>query len=414
MKREMLFKLPPEALRALARRKGYPKDASQANDDVVRWLVDRYVEDISRTARERGASIVDLAHSSMGKIRRKLPLSMRGPAAPDLSGTGAVRGGSEDASGPQGHAEDVPSLPADPALRTMTLARVYEDQGMVEQALAVYRELFEREPGNEEARQSIRRLGGDGRDNPPPFDQAGPAVGADAYKPASLPSPVPELPLDALDLFELPGTHGVDEAVLVMVTPGALYACWEVTAATLANARDVLSDPEARLELRIQRIGMGASGASTEVKACVPVPDPAGEHFFKGMAPDSTYVAELFVRSVRAADRFVPVLRSNVTATPRAGSSDRIDELWMHVDQRPLDQRSSSIVPPAITSVSGIGAKDMAMLRLRQLGPEEYSRLTGLPPGSLASLVGSVPAVPDVDPCDLPSSGELSSSGSMR
>ncbi|MEF3191250.1 MAG: tetratricopeptide repeat protein [Campylobacterales bacterium] len=43
---------------------------------------------------------------------------------------------------------------------TLTLASIYELQGLREDALRVYQEILEREPGNTEARAGIIRLSG--------------------------------------------------------------------------------------------------------------------------------------------------------------------------------------------------------------------------------------------------------------
>lgn len=43
---------------------------------------------------------------------------------------------------------------------TVTLARLYEDQGHKEDALAIYQEILEDDPSNKEAQEAVNRLSG--------------------------------------------------------------------------------------------------------------------------------------------------------------------------------------------------------------------------------------------------------------
>ena len=45
-------------------------------------------------------------------------------------------------------------------VKTITLAAIYELQGLKEEALEIYKEILEREPDNKEARVALRRLSG--------------------------------------------------------------------------------------------------------------------------------------------------------------------------------------------------------------------------------------------------------------
>ncbi|GHS89503.1 hypothetical protein FACS189487_09840 [Campylobacterota bacterium] len=46
------------------------------------------------------------------------------------------------------------------SLKTLTLASVYENQGLKEEACEIYREILAREPENIEARLALRRISG--------------------------------------------------------------------------------------------------------------------------------------------------------------------------------------------------------------------------------------------------------------
>ena len=45
-------------------------------------------------------------------------------------------------------------------MQTLTLANIYELQGLKEEALEIYKEILKKEPGNAEAKIAIRRLSG--------------------------------------------------------------------------------------------------------------------------------------------------------------------------------------------------------------------------------------------------------------
>ncbi|MBN2896366.1 MAG: hypothetical protein JXK05_10820 [Campylobacterales bacterium] len=45
-------------------------------------------------------------------------------------------------------------------MQTLTLANIYELQGLKEEALEIYKEVLSREPSNSEAKIAIRRLSG--------------------------------------------------------------------------------------------------------------------------------------------------------------------------------------------------------------------------------------------------------------
>lgn len=45
-------------------------------------------------------------------------------------------------------------------MQTLTLANIYELQGLKEDALEIYKEILKKEPGNADAKIAIRRLSG--------------------------------------------------------------------------------------------------------------------------------------------------------------------------------------------------------------------------------------------------------------
>ena len=45
-------------------------------------------------------------------------------------------------------------------MQTLTLANIYELQGLKEEALEIYKEILKKDPGNSDAKIAIRRLSG--------------------------------------------------------------------------------------------------------------------------------------------------------------------------------------------------------------------------------------------------------------
>jgi hypothetical protein len=405
----MLARLSPDRIRSLARRHGYPPDGSDDLEDVSRWLLDHYIKQVGEAARSRKTSILDHVRQSLERVGSRLPLGDGLHSTPDDAPSRTIATADRSPSGPRppavspddrtheaDGATDVPPLPKDPALRTLTLARVYERQDMTAEALTIYREVAQREPDNREANEAIRRLESKGASDdrgkhaetmtgPPPLVHRDDAAARE---------PTADLP----DLAPLPRAHGVDEAVLMMVTPRSLYACWEVTSRSLERARATAGDSNAPLVLRLSRVSASDAHPHTERVLERPAPDVAGEYFFHDVLPDAIHHLEVGVLS---GDLFVPVLRTNAATTPPVHGSRRVDEQWMEVDQRPLDERSPEMVEPRVVARTGLDPEQMAMLRLHEMGAFAYAARTGIDPGRLRVLLersrGRVPLEPRFD-----------------
>ena len=82
----------------------------------------------------------------------------------------------EDEEGAPEDEENAPQSAAGANVATVTLAEIYFQQGLREQALQIYRQLLEREPGNESVRTRIQEIEAS-------KPEAGPGPGTDPRRP---------------------------------------------------------------------------------------------------------------------------------------------------------------------------------------------------------------------------------------
>ncbi|MBW2263894.1 MAG: DUF4912 domain-containing protein [Deltaproteobacteria bacterium] len=369
MKRDILKRLSPEAIRKLARMLGHEDDDASARD-VGRWLLARYVKKVSQAVGDKRHEIVERARASVDRVRSALHT-----AAPEVSTPRQP----EPEMTQESEEPDVPdAIPSDPALRTATLAGVYDRQGMTREALTIYHELAEKSPDDGAIREAISRLAGSESSEAP--EGAGPAVGAGAYAPARRRSGAG--PVDLPDLDDLPPRYGEDEAVLMMVTPALMYAFWEVTPGTLERVRS--GTGEGPLVLRLYRIAVDDGQVNEEVVRDLEVPDALGEYFIQDVPPGNLFRAAVGISS---GGRFHAMVLTNAAATSSDGPSGRVDEEWMEVDQRALDVRGAVPLPLEVTSRSKLTAREMALLRLHALGSESYGHLTGIRTDELREIL---------------------------
>ena len=220
MKRDILKRLSPEAIRKLARVLGHEGDDA-STEELGRWLLSRYVQKVSRAVGDKRHELVERARASTDRVRSALGISPPADLAPHPPEP-AKREEPESRPEPvEPEVTEVPdTIPSDPALRTATLAGVYEKQGMIPEALTVYRELAERDPDDRTVQEAITRLVESESLVSP--EGSGPAVGAGAYAPGRRDSAAG--PVDLPDLDDLPLRYGEDEAILMMVTPKLMYA----------------------------------------------------------------------------------------------------------------------------------------------------------------------------------------------
>ncbi|GAB4267230.1 MAG: hypothetical protein Kow0092_20480 [Deferrisomatales bacterium] len=122
-------------------------------DEALERLADRE-DPLSRLQRARRLLELGRAGEARGLLQGLAGLP---PGLSRLRGELLAAAGGEPASGETGHE-------ASSGLATPTLAELYAAQGDVEAAVATYREVLAREPGNERARGRLRELLGEGPD----------------------------------------------------------------------------------------------------------------------------------------------------------------------------------------------------------------------------------------------------------
>jgi hypothetical protein len=196
------------------------------------------------------------------------------------------------------------------------------------------------------ARLVSRRLGrvrrppsgdGDERTAAPPSDLRDRAEGARFWLGASRPAPSPAVAGALLDPVpgDLPAAYGVDRAVLVPRDPWWVFVFWEISPATREAALAALGTEarDARPMLRVFDVTfVDPRGSNTALSFDVEVPRDAESWYVNVGRPAATYCAEIGLRT--PSGRFLPLLRSNAAATPRATPAADREVRWLEFGPR--------------------------------------------------------------------------------
>lgn len=129
---------------------------------------------------------------------------------------------------------------------------------------------------------------------------------------------------------ELPSGYGDDRIVLMVRDPYWVFVYWEITPARLREAQVSagLGRQEASMALRLYRVtGQGDDGARIHSIVDIEITGGAHNWYINVPHPDCSYCVEIGLAGGEGC--FVPLARSNVVTTPRAGMSDVLDESWM-------------------------------------------------------------------------------------
>jgi len=191
------------------------------------------------------------------------------------------------------------------------------------------------------ARLVSRRLGrsrpapsrdGDERGAPPPSDLRERAESARFWLGSSRPVASPAVGGALLDPEpgELPDAYGVDRAVLVARDPWWIFVFWEIAPATREAALTALGAEarDAHPMLRVYDVSfVDPRGSNTALSFDVDVPRDAESWYVNVGRPAATYCAEVGLRT--PSGRFLPLLRSNVAATPRATPAADREVRWL-------------------------------------------------------------------------------------
>ncbi len=190
------------------------------------------------------------------------------------------------------------------------------------------------------ARLVSRRLGrgrrppsSDGDERPtPPSDLRERAESARFWLGSSRPVPNPAVGGALVDPEpgDLPAAYGVDRAVLVARDPWWIFVFWEIAPATREAALTALGTEarDARPMLRVYDVTfVDPRGSNSALSFDVDVPRDAESWYVNVGRPAATYSAEIGLRT--ASGRFLPLLRSNAAATPRATPAADREVRWL-------------------------------------------------------------------------------------
>jgi hypothetical protein len=191
------------------------------------------------------------------------------------------------------------------------------------------------------ARLLTRRLGrvrrapssdGDERAVPPASDLRDRAESARFWLGASRPAPSPAVGGALLDPEpgELPAAYDADRVVLVARDPWWIFVFWEISPATREAALGALGAEarDARPMLRVYDVTfVDPRGSNAALSFDVEVPHDAASSYVNVGRPAATYCAEIGLRT--PSGRFLPLLRSNAAATPRATPAADREVRWL-------------------------------------------------------------------------------------
>jgi len=128
---------------------------------------------------------------------------------------------------------------------------------------------------------------------------------------------------------ELPDTYGVDRAVVVPRDPWWLFVFWEITPAKREAALAALgNDAEhVRPTLRVLDVTFVDPRGNPSLSFDVEVPATAESWYVNVGRPAASYCVEVGLRTTSGI--FLPLVRSNVAATPRATPSPDRKVRWL-------------------------------------------------------------------------------------
>jgi len=378
MIKSLFDRIPEKLLRKLASDRGYVLRPGEGIEEVKNWLLSYYrkgIEEISG----RGGSVIEMAAETVRKVQSVMGIPTEEPAA---------------------EAKRSPERTSD-VFSTVTMARIYEKQGLFGEALSVYEKLHARDPENRQWIEAMERvkaeLGeaeesgtvggagaakGDSGDRLKPAAEA-PAVGSNTVKGDHV---TRREPLFLLDMEEPPAAYEKESMVLVAVGPTDLYACWEVTEGTLEGAAG-LAGSKGEMVLRIYEVTISEEGVAEATTRDEGVADRIGEYFIHNVRPGGFYRTAL---GLRAGPNFHPLVHSALEATPQSAASELREEEWMEVDQKDLLWRSREASALVVKGTSRLSLREKALLRLHALGKIRGSRLSGIPEQRLEKLFGTI------------------------
>jgi hypothetical protein len=324
MERGELEKMKLDALRSLAAERGVEGAQGLDRGELIDLLAREEKTSVLGRAKQavtRAAhKVEEKAHELAERIRHQTPA----PNLTEVKGAQPpTREQAKDAkrSRPQRASFDIPSSTVHPhadELETLTMARLYVQEGHFDRAIEIYEKLATLDPDDEEVRVVLADL----RKKITPPEAAPPP-----------PPPHHGEPLGMLDLEELPETYGLDECEVLYKDPFWMFAYWEVTDHGLNAARAQLgpSAATARLVLRLFTTVQGAGGPSSIDRQVsdLELQWNHGRRYFQ--APKSGAHLRIAVGLLSQEGYFAPIAHSSLVRVPYAEPGPEGPVEWMEV-----------------------------------------------------------------------------------
>ncbi|HJZ86806.1 MAG TPA: DUF4912 domain-containing protein, partial [Polyangia bacterium] len=308
MERAELASLTLEELRAQARRRSVPDADTLSREELIERLCEADESGLLGRAR---------------KLVRRAAERLLPTASPGTSTT----------------ARPARPKPAREPTETETVARLYENQGHFDKALAIYRRMLARDPARTDLSERIRAL--EARRTAPPH--------APGPGPASVEPQAPAEPFGMLDYEEPPETYGVDEVAVLPQDPWHLFVYWEVTADGRASARSQLGTEghAAQLVLRLASV-RALKGDLERDQRDLELDWDHGRRYLK--APWSGARVSVAVGLRTPSGRFAPIAHSPAVLVPPAQPAPPGPVEWMQVA---APQRRDGELEPIVVVARG-------------------------------------------------------------
>jgi hypothetical protein len=182
---------------------------------------------------------------------------------------------------------------------------------------------------------------------------------------------VPTKDLSAKVPKDLPGGYGRDRIVCMVRDPFWLHSYWELTRHAVARAEAALGQEwhGAKPILRLLDVTSGDTTSTAEtIVRDIEIHGGVNNWYIDVNNPPRSYRVDIGYLARNG--QFYVLARSNVVATPRAGTSDLLDENWADLDTAKADR---------IFAMSAGYDPTASSLELKQLFEERLRRPMGSP-----------------------------------
>jgi|GEM_PF-3106477 len=322
--KKILDEIPEKFLRILAKQKGYLPGRGESIDEIKEWLLEYYKKAVTEIT-EKSGNIVDLAGETIKKIKSAVGLAER----EENEGNGANIKPSE-------YQEKENAV-----FFTPTMAKIYERQGLFEDAAIVYRKLLENDPNNPRWINALKRIGMYSEESISGIEDEKEGV-QNVVRLREIPR---QKEVITETKFIQPAFRG-DTIVLMKINPGRFYVYWEVGGESIRKIRkscDVREEGE--LILRIFRILQNENRFEKKLFRDEPATSLSGERFLEGLEPGGFYNVSI---GLKIKGDFFGICNSNLVESSLPINETANEDRFMEIDQKKLIWQSKEISLPRI------------------------------------------------------------------